>query len=398
MQKFPKVLRFYTKINSGYYWFGGTYYEHYNHFKAALKGKLTVEQEYMINKTRENNHGVIHMGTWRGKSRVIYSLIAEKGCNTLVLCHNIQTADDMYNGIITHTNIPEKNVGLVHSKSKHPRTGIVDVMTHASFVKKYKELTKQYEMICYDECDYNLSFPEYNDYDCMIWALITLSPKYLYGFTWTPYRADWGPEVLNRVFWDIWTYSKEYNFTPTITQVWYHYNGLYDFETFGELMQNLVELPDRKQKQITIYELHKRKWNLILTKSVKESEVISTLIQGSILLNWALDNKKLEENMNLIEKAIKNDKWFTIVWTIDKIGRGVDIPPIDTLFLFSPVRFRWTVVQAVGRALRKFPGKSDVNIYDWCDMPILKKQQRERLKDYWTEYWIDKSSFKFLQI
>lgn len=338
------------------------------------------------------------MGTWRGKSRVIYSLIAEKGCNTLVLCHNIQTADDMYNGIITHTNIPEKNVGLVHSKSKHPRTGIVDVMTHASFVKKYKELTKQYEMICYDECDYNLSFPEYNDYDCMIWALITLSPKYLYGFTWTPYRADWGPEVLNRVFWDIWTYSKEYNFTPTITQVWYHYNGLYDFETFGELMQNLVELPDRKQKQITIYELHKRKWNLILTKSVKESEVISTLIQGSILLNWALDNKKLEENMNLIEKAIKNDKWFTIVWTIDKIGRGVDIPPIDTLFLFSPVRFRWTVVQAVGRALRKFPGKSDVNIYDWCDMPILKKQQRERLKDYWTEYWIDKSSFKFLQI
>jgi superfamily II DNA or RNA helicase len=122
------------------------------------------------------------------------------------------------------------------------------------------------------------------------------------------------------------------------------------------------------------------------------------LIPESILLNWALENKKLEVNMNLINNAIKDDVWFTIVWTIDKIGRGVDIPPIDTLFLFSPVRFRWTVVQAVGRALRKYPGKSDVNIYDWCDLPILKKQQRERLKDYSTEYWIDSKSFKFLQL
>ena len=161
-------------------------------------------------------------------------------------------------------------------------------------------------------------------------------------------------------------------------------------------MQSLNELSDRKQKQIAVYNQNKRKWNLILTKSVKESEVINELIPGSILLNGMLENKKLEVNMNLINEAIENDEGFTIVGTIDKIWRGVDIPPIDTLFLFSPVRFRWTVVQAVGRALRKYPGKSDVMIYDWCDMPILKKQQRERLKDYAREYGIDKWGFKFI--
>lgn len=396
MQKFPKVLRFYTKINSGYYWFWGKYVENYHHFKAELNGVLTEEQWYMLSQIRAHPSGVIHMGTGRGKSRVIYATLVDKGCNALVLCHNIQTADDMYKGIIEHTTIPADDVGLVHSKSKHPRTGVVDVITHASFVKNYKEYLNNYEMILYDECDYNLSFPSYNDYNCMVWALIEMSPKYLYWFTWTPYRADGGAEVLNRIFWEIWTYSNEYNFTPTITQVWYHYNGLYDFETFGELMQNLAELSERKQKQIGVYNTYKRKWNLILTKSVKESETISELIPGSILLNWALENKKLEVNMNLIDNAIKDDVWFTIVWTIDKIGRGVDIPPIDTLFLFSPVRFRWTVVQAVGRALRKYPGKSDVMIYDWCDMPILKKQQRERLKEYTAEYGIDKKSFKFL--
>lgn len=396
MQKFPKVLRFYTKINSGYYWFWGNYVENYERLNLQLKGVLTEEQWYMLGQSRTHSSGVIHMWTGRGKSRVIYGAIADKWCRTLVLCHNIQTADDMYKWIIEHTTINPLDVWLVHSKSKHPRTGVVDVITHASFVKMYKELTNNYEMICYDECDYNLSFPSYNNYDCMIWALITMSPKYLYWFTGTPYRADGGVEVLNRVFGEVWTYSKEYNFTPNITQIRYRYEWLYNFETFWELMQNLQELEPRREKQLKTYEQYKRKWNLILTKSVKESEVLSKAIPWSILLNGTLDTKTLKTNMDLLEKSIKDDLWFTIVWTIDKIGRGVDIPPIDTLFLFSPVRFRWTVVQAVGRALRKYPGKSDVMIYDWCDMPILKKQQKERLKDYANEYGIDKWSFKFL--
>lgn len=271
-------------------------------------------------------------------------------------------------------------------------------MTHASFVKNYKQLTNQYWMICYDECDYNLSFPVRYNFDCMVGALIALSPKYLYGFTWTPYRAEGGVEVLNRIFGDVWTYCDDYNYTPNITQVLYKYTWDYAFETFGELMQSLNELEDRRVKQIQIYQQYKRKWNLILTKSVKECEDIHNLLPGSIILNGTLSNKELAEQMDLVNKAIDGNTGFTIIWTIDKMGRGVDIPPIDTLFMFSPVRFRWTVVQAVGRALRKYPGKTDVRILDWCDMPLLKKQQTERLKDYQKEYKIDKKSFTFINI
>jgi hypothetical protein len=43
-------------------------------------------------------------------------------------------------------------------------------------------------------------------------------------------------------------------------------------------MQRLNECEDRKKKQIQIYDKYKRKWNLVLTKSVKESEEINKLI------------------------------------------------------------------------------------------------------------------------
>lgn len=173
---------------------------------------------------------------------------------------------------------------------------------------------------------------------------------------------------------------------------------MYDFETFGQLMQSLNTDEDRKKKQIEIYNKYKRKWNLVLTKSVNECEVIHKLIPNSIILNGTLGNKELAEQLHLVNKAINNNSGFTIIWTIDKMGRGVDIPPIDTLFLFSPVRFRGTVVQAVGRALRKYPGKTDVLIFDWCDLPLLKKQQVERMKDYQNEYKIDKASIKNINI
>ena len=398
MQKFPKVLRFYRKKDNNYYGFGGQKFTGSPLPGAQLVWKLYEEQEYMAKKMRENDQWVIHMGTWRGKSRVIYNALCEKNVKTLILCHNIQTADDMYKGIINNTTIPAEMVGLVHSKSKHPRTGIIDVMTHASFVKNFKQLTNTYGMICYDECDYNLSFPVRYDFDCMVGALICLSPRYLYGFTGTPYRAEGGVEVLNRIFGEVRTYSDEYNFTPNITQILCRYTWEYDFETFWELMQNLNSLEDRKKKQLEIYGKYKRKRNLILTKSVKESEDIHKLIPGSILLTGMLTSAELKESMDLVSNAIDGNLGFTIVGTIDKMGRGVDIPPIDTLFLFSPVRFRWTVVQAVGRALRTFPGKTDVSIFDWCDVPLLKKQQQERLKDYQKEYKIDKKDFTFIQI
>jgi hypothetical protein len=43
-------------------------------------------------------------------------------------------------------------------------------------------------------------------------------------------------------------------------------------------MVNLNELEDRKQKQLKVFNENKRKWNLVLTKSVKESEAINSLI------------------------------------------------------------------------------------------------------------------------
>lgn len=327
------------------------------------------------------------MGTWRGKSWVIYDTVCKKWCSALILCHNIQTADAMYEGFVQNTNIPKESIALLHSKSKDKTHKLITITTHAGFVKKWQNYTDRFWLICYDECDYNLSFPQWYDYNCMYTALTMANPVYLYGFTGTPYRAEGWQEVLNRIFWDIWTRDKaEYNFIPEIKQVDYKYHGSYVAENFQELLHNLAVDESRTTAQVNLYNENKRKRNLILVKTVEESYKFNDLIPNSILLNGQMPKMALDLEMERLFNSINANSGFTIVGTIDKMWRGVDIPPIDTIFLFSPVKFKGTVVQAVWRGLRKYPGKENVLIYDWCDLPLLKKQKNERREAYKQEY------------
>lgn len=401
---FIRSLRFYTKIWNSYYTFSDddiltsltpTSLELLN---PDLKWTLTEEQQYMADNISKHNKGIINMWTGRWKSRVIYDTVCKKNCSTLILCHNIKTSVDMYNGILKNTNIDAENVGLICSTSKHPQTFKVDVCTHSSFVKNYKDYIWKYECILYDECDYNLSFPKWQNYDCMVSALIQLDPIYLYWFTWTAFRAEWGVEALTKIYKNIFLFpnqdpnvsNNKYNIIPEISHCVYQYHWDYCFENRPQLLKNLYLDEDRQQFQIKFINSHKRKWNMVLVKSVEESEILYKLLSANnenvVLLNWTVDEKPAYDLINLY---IKNQNGFMIIWTIDKLWRGVDIPPTDTLFLYSPIKFQWTVVQAVGRALRKFPGKTNVLVYDWCDLPILVKQMRERDTSYKQEYWIE---------
>jgi len=405
-QKFPKTLRFYYFNKED-----GRRYIRDNRDDAGtdsdstvipknykLNGNLRDEQKFMVEKINNNCNGVIHMGTGKGKSWVIFDTVLKKRVRTLILTHNIATANDIYNDMKTLTDIKDEELGLYHSQTRKSFTGKIDVTTHSSFKNKRKELVGKYDMILYDECDYNLSFPKKQDYDCMVWALIMMDTKYLYWFTGTPYRAEGGKEVLERIFGDIWTYEgdKKYHHIPKITSINYTYKGTYLFESWHELRDEIMEDIVRVEKQVAVVEKLKGASNLVLVKGVAEAERLASMIPGSLLVHWQLGVKETKDIIWRIAAMDKGWQSMTIVWTIDKIGRGVNIRSLDTIFLFSPVRFRGTIVQAVWRILREFEGKTEVHVVDWNDKPILNKQANERTKTYGTEYGVEEDDIEIL--
>jgi superfamily II DNA or RNA helicase len=62
-----------------------------------------------------------------------------------------------------------------------------------------------------------------------------------------------------------------------------------------------------------------------------------------------------------------------LLTTVPYGGSGFDAPALDTAFLVGPISYPGLVKQAVGRVLRRYPGKSDVIVHDYVDsqVPVL---------------------------
>ena len=73
-----------------------------------------------------------------------------------------------------------------------------------------------------------------------------------------------------------------------------------------------------------------------------------------------------------------------VMTTVPYGGEGFDAPIIDTVFLVGPISYPGLLVQAVGRALRRHEGKTDVIVHDYldADVPILKAQYSRRRVAY----------------
>lgn len=79
------------------------------------------------------------------------------------------------------------------------------------------------------------------------------------------------------------------------------------------------------------------------------------------------------------------DGGILLAATAGLIGEGSG-PPLDTLFLAFPIKFKGSVIQYVGRVLRPTDTKTRVEVHDYVDtlVPVLARQHNERRSAYVT--------------
>ena len=103
-----------------------------------------------------------------------------------------------------------------------------------------------------------------------------------------------------------------------------------------------------------------------------------------LLLHGGLGKKARSEVVQQLTDRASLERGLVLCATASLLGEGFDCPPLDTLFLAFPVRFKGNVVQYVGRVLRPTDTKIRVEVHDYVDslVPQFERMHSERRSAY----------------
>ena len=369
-----------------------------------FNGILREEQQPAADALLEHNIGVLSATTAFGKTVVASYLIGERKANTLVLVHTQSLMTQWQKSLEQFLNIniapPEKPKGRGRRKvwspigvlgaGKNTLNGIVDVAVMQSLVSEdeVKKLVRNYGMIIVDEC-HHVSAVNFEK------ILKYANAKYVYGLTATPTRQDGHHPIIFmqcgpvRYKVDAKSQAEKRNFEHYLIPRFTPYRCETKDKNITEIYKELSENELRNSYIVNdiIKALKSRRTPIVLTERrehvLKLKDMLNGYCKNIITLFGTSSQKERRETLEKLQ-AISDNENLIIIATGKYVGEGFDYPRLDTLFLALPIAWKGKVAQYAGRLHRNYPGKNEVQIYDYVDMhiPVLERMYQKRLKGY----------------
>ena len=113
------------------------------------------------------------------------------------------------------------------------------------------------------------------------------------------------------------------------------------------------------------------------------AELLKSHCDNVIPIIGTTSAKSRRETLERLEN-IPQEESLVVVATGRYVGEGFDYPRFDTLFLALPIAWKGKIAQYAGRLHRNYPGKAEVQVYDYIDIhvPVLERMYQKRVKSY----------------
>jgi superfamily II DNA or RNA helicase len=287
-------------------------------------------------------------------------------------------------------DVPVKLIGQIGA-GKTARTNVVDIGLLQSLHRKgeVKDFVAEYGQVIIDECHHISAFSFEQ-------VMRQVKPKYVVGLTATPTRKDGhhpiifmqcGPirfsmsarEATARSPFQHLVLPRHTNFRMAASN---------DDVTITDIYASLITDQERNQQIVAdiLDSVARGRTPLVLTHRRDHMESLAlglSTIEHVLKLKGGMGKKQRKAAAEKLA-SIRDGIPRVILATGSYIGEGFDDARLDTLFLTTPISWRGTLQQYVGRLHRIHEGKKVVQVYDYADMqvPMLARMFEKRLKGY----------------
>lgn len=346
-------------------------------FTSILNDQQKNLMDEIINIYNEDGfiNGVFHLRCGIGKtvcSIYISSILNKK---SLVVISMGKILEQWKDEFLKHSDLKEEDIGLIKGNVFDVENKKIIITTPQTLASKIKNDYKSFylkfrdlgiDLIFFDEC-HQLG-------QKYISSTLLFNTKNIIGLSATPYLADEKEVLFKSIFNDTLIKNNKYDYIPTIN--FYKYNSGLGEENGYKLnylqKKNFILGKSRYDKLLlsseaqinTIVEITKKESVgdnriIIICNTVKQLELIYDR-----LIKENLSPTKLYSKKNVIDK--ENDKIIIAIYKYASLA--FDYKELNRLILSIPLLGKKSLIQSIGRILRKCEGKTDTIVYDLIDI------------------------------
>lgn len=360
------------------------------------------DQEPAVQELLSFENGYLSAPAGSGKTVMGLEAIRRLGLKALWLTHRKELKDQVLEVAVRLLEIPEQDIGILHGKSWKIGEQLTIGMVPTLRKRDLTDISKEFGVVVVDEAHHVPSTTFLHVLD-KFWA------KHLYGLTATAYRRDKLDEVMFNAIGPIVAkiehvelFEDENLIKPTIKRRrtgWSPPNS--HLLEYSDFMERMVSDPRRNDLivQDIIRECVPGNTCVVLVKRTKHAEILTKLLQdrgircefvvGSLDVESEDDDGVLQRKKRSIPKEIRNQivsdfkegRIQVLVATYDLLAEGFDYRPLNRLFMATPIKWKGTVVQSIGRIQRPSEGKHEAIVYDYVDesVDMFARQAESRL-------------------
>jgi superfamily II DNA or RNA helicase len=367
--------------------------QHGSALSVRFQGELRPEQRQAVDALRQHDTGVLAATTAFGKTVVAAHMIAERGCNTLVLVHRRQLLDQWVARLGTFLDAPPGGIGVIHGGKKKP-AGSIDVALMQSLVRQgvVSDLVANYGHLIVDEC-HHLSAVSFEA------IAREAKARYVLGLSATVARKDGhhpiilmqcGP-VRYRV--DAKKQAAERPFEHKVVFRQTNFRAARSMPGENIAIQELyAQLAADQPRNDMIFgdilaALEAGRSPVVITERkdhlAQLADRLSKFAKNIVVLQGGMGTRELRAKTEALAGIPETEERLLIA-TGRYLGEGFDDARLDTLFLTMPISWRGTLAQYAGRLHRLYAAKREVIIFDYVDAcePMLAKIAGRREAGY----------------
>ncbi|RLC09099.1 MAG: hypothetical protein DRI24_22360, partial [Deltaproteobacteria bacterium] len=348
------------------------------------------DQEPAVQELMSYDNGFLSAPAGSGKTVMGLEAARRTGLKALWLTHRNELKDQTIEEAVNLLEIPKDRIGQLHGKKWTIGEQLTVGMIPTLGKRDLSEIEDEFGIVIVDEAHHipSRTFLE---------VVNQFTAKYVYGLTATAYRRDKleaimfnsiGPVVARIEHFEL--VEDEHLIIPSIKRRgtgWLPHNA--NALDYHEFMDQMIHSELRNRKIVTdvvaecanpgntaIVLVSRTKHAEILTKLLKAQGLQCEFVVGSVDVDDGPVSAKGERKKkkaipkDLRDKIVndfKEGRLQVLVATYDLLAEGFNYRPLNRLFMASPIKWKGTVVQSLGRIQRPHEDKENAIAYDYVD-------------------------------